>query len=486
MDATGKPITAGFCLDVGANADKLGLGSAQLQAISAVVATPSQEESRPMVAARYNEPAIQSGPTKLFVGSIPSGTSQEMIKLEFGKYGAVAEVFLKADNAADGRMWGFVTFVNPESSASAVNALNDQFVFPNSQKPLSVSFARSSNSSTGGLPGGDVHAVSPTTYVAPAATGISGMGGPTKLFIGSIPAGTTKEALIAEFGKFGQVMDIFLKNDNAEPGRMWGFLTYDNSSAAAAAVTNLNERLVLPGGSRPCAISFARNSQAQHSMAAQNLATSAINPVAGATKLFIGTIPQGTTETALRAEFEKYGQVTEIFLKTDSSDANRMWGFLSYVEAHSAAVAVSALHEKLMMPGSVRPLAVSFAKNSGRAGSNTSQSESQVSPGLGLGLAVPPPPLDSASGWKVYYTQQGLPYYNNTVTGITQWECPPEFPGGPAPVRTDPASAASFLALGDSAQSGAAGSPGLAQATKPAESFSSVASIGDSQRYSPF
>merc|ERR1711904_255575 len=99
---------------------------------------------------------------------------------------------------------------------------------------------------------------------------------------------------------------------------------------------------------------------------------------------------------------------------------------------------------------------------------------------MGGQLALPPPPPPGGCSWKVFYTAQGLPYYNNTVTGITQWECPPEFPGGPAPVRTDPASAASFQALGDSAQSG------LAQATKPAESFSSVASIGDSQRYSPF
>jgi hypothetical protein len=304
--------------------------------------------------------------------------------------------------------------------------------------------------------------------------------GPTKLFIGSIPGGTTKDQLIAEFGKFGAVMDVFLKQDTAEAGRMWGFVTYDNAPAAAAAVAQLHERLVLPGGSRPCAVSFARNSQAQHSMAAQNLATSAINPVAGATKLFIGTIPMGTTEAALRIELEKYGQVTEIFLKNDATDPLRMWGFVSYAEAQSAAVAVTAMHEKLMMPGSTRPLAVSFAKNAGRGGTSgqTQASLGGPSSALGLGALTSTFGADAPSSpWKVYYTAQGLPYYNNALTGVTTWDCPPDFPGGPAAVLTDPASAAKLLAEAGGTHAAAASNT---------LGFAPAASVGDSQRYSPF
>lgn len=364
-----------------------------------------QEQNKSVVSARaFSSPGIQAGPTKLFVGSIPLGITEWELQDEFGKFGPVAEVFLKNDATEPSRMWGFVTFVHPEHAATAAASLNDTFAFPGATRPLAVSFARGSMS--------DGLCALP---VAPLPAVASGMPGPTKLFVGSIPEGTTRGLMKDEFEKFGAVVDIFLKADCTEHGRMWGFVTYADSSAAAAAVTALHERLVLPGGSRPCAVSFARNSQAQHSMAAANVAQAVVSPSAGQTKLFIGTIPVGTTEQVLRVEFERYGQVTEIFLKNDSSDPQRMWGFLNYADPQSAAVAVSALHEKLMLPGSQRPCAVSYA----RSGS------ALASPPVMLPQAMAPP----AGNWKVYYTAQGLPYYHNEFSGVTQWECPPELGG---------------------------------------------------------
>jgi len=133
-------------------ADALGLGSAQLQAVSNTVAIiPAQAveppQPLPLIAspAGFTQPAIQSGPTKLFIGSIPAGTTREQVTEEFGKYGQVAEVFVKTDQAQAGRMWGFVTYAFPEGATAAVAALNEQMVFPNALGPLTVSFARSSS-----------------------------------------------------------------------------------------------------------------------------------------------------------------------------------------------------------------------------------------------------------------------------------------------------------------------------------------------------
>jgi len=393
----------------------------------------------------FTTPAIQSGPTKLFVGSVPTGTTQQMLIEKFSELGQVAEVFLKNDTAEAGRMWGFVTYVQPESAAAAVSVFNEKMVFPGGTRPLAVSYARTSGPAASSAPAFNpglvgagaqfsttlaaISAVNPA--IAPASTALAG---PTKLFIGSIPDGTTKEALRGEFEKFGLVMDVFLKGDSSEPGRMWGFVTYNDAGAAAAAVSALHERLVLPGGSRPCAVSFARNSQAQHSLAAATLSGASGPAVStGQTKLFIGSIPQGTTEALMRSEFEKFGMVTEVFLKHDSSDPNRMWGFLSYAAPESAAIAVSALHEKLMLPGSIRPLAVSFARSGGPKGG------AAATPGLGGLSALAPQPTATAptlvqgasvgGDWKLYYTPQGLPYYNNAVTGQTQWEAPAEVVG---------------------------------------------------------
>merc|ERR1712232_1250263 len=120
--------------------------------------------------------------------------------------------------------------------------------------------------------------------------------------------------------------------------------------------------------------------------------------------------------------------------KPDSSDTTRMWGFLTYAEVQSAVVAVSTLHEKLMLPGSVRPIAVSFARNSsatklsvsGSIDTSVGQLVAATTPG---GLLTMAPDLVAAgvpdSGWRVYYNSDGIPYYHHAASNRTQWECPP-------------------------------------------------------------
>lgn len=45
-----------------------------------------------------------------------------------------------------------------------------------------------------------------------------------KLFVGSLPNDITDASLLAEFGKYGQVEDIFIK-PGCELGRQWAFVT---------------------------------------------------------------------------------------------------------------------------------------------------------------------------------------------------------------------------------------------------------------------
>jgi len=438
-----------------------------------------------MSPAPFSSPGLQAGPTKLFVGSIPQGMNEAMLREKFSETGQVAEVFLKNDSSDPLRMWGFVTYISPEGAALAVASFNEKMVFPNSTRALSVSFARSG----GGPTAASGQLMDPMTGIPqPQPSGQVGGGiGPTKLFIGSIPIGSTKEILKAEFEKFGPVSDIFLKNDASDPARMWGFVNYQDAASAALAVPALNERLVLPGGSRACAVSFARNSQAQHTMASTAMSGVPANATA---KLFLGTIPMGTTEPALRKEFERFGQVTEVLLRNDKSDPNRMWGFLTFSDTQSAAMAVSSLHEKLMLAGSVRPIAVSFARQSGGPGGAPQQA-----PALG-GMAG----IDH--GWRVYYNPEGIPYYHHAGTNRTQWDIPIELTAQAPVVPTDAATQAALMAaqMGQYAVPAmtqpaaltnlpaiSAGFGGLDAVTAGmAGSFAPASTLGGDQRYNPY
>jgi len=131
-------------------------------------------------------------------------------------------------------------------------------------------------------------------------------------------------------------------------------------------------------------------------------------PAGAGTKLFLGSLPLGTTEEILRTEFGRFGAVGDIFLRNDNSDPSRMWGFLNYTDPTAAAMAVSTLADKLLLPGSTRPVAVSFAK-SGNSGA-----------------AAAPGAVPGDHGWRVYYNAEGFPYYHHAATNRTTWEAPPE------------------------------------------------------------
>merc|ERR1719230_42233 len=118
-----------------------------------------------------------AGCNKIWVGSIPPGTTREALGGEFLKYGAVVDVFLREDAKAQGRMWGFVTFSEPHAAVAAV-AAHQQSVSNGSgpviEEPLEVRYSRSAD---GGFTS-------------------------TKLWVGSIPAHTTQDVFRNTFERF--------------------------------------------------------------------------------------------------------------------------------------------------------------------------------------------------------------------------------------------------------------------------------------------
>lgn len=168
---------------------------------------------------------------KLWVGQIPLGTTKDLMYHEFSKYGAVQDVYIRDDGKVQGRMWGFVTFVDSTGAtevlsafatgafaAQAMGAAQDQFQMPpppmpEPPQPLSVR-PRADN--------------------------------PCKLWVGGIPAGSTEMFLREEFGKVGQVTEVFLKDDGQRSGRMWGFITMADAGLAQAAIAEMNGKTLHP------------------------------------------------------------------------------------------------------------------------------------------------------------------------------------------------------------------------------------------------
>ncbi len=77
---------------------------------------------------------------KLFVGNIDWGTTDDELKDLFAEHGEIEECVIIKDRATNrSKGFGFVTFVNEEDAAKAIEALND---FDHKGRNLAVNEAR--------------------------------------------------------------------------------------------------------------------------------------------------------------------------------------------------------------------------------------------------------------------------------------------------------------------------------------------------------
>lgn len=376
----------------------------------------------------------QDSPTKIHVGSLPATITEEMLREEFSRFGAVTDVHLRT-NCEPGRLWAFVTFELSDDAQLAKECTDKELMFPGSLKPCEVTMAKNQGLGGAPTPGG-----APPRPAAPPAPA-----GPRKILVGSLPDGVDDDLLRAAFSEYGTIVETFIK-PNCAPGRQWAFVTFATSAEANLAKVSTDRTLLMPGSDKPCEVLFARPevkaapprpAPAPGAWGGKGGAAAA----AGSTcKIFVGSMPGDVTDEALRAEFCQYGHVVETMLKRDCPPG-RQWGFVVFARPEQAMVAKEATDRLLMFPGADRPCEVMLAKNHGANG--------QQFAGAPPPVATPynpnaPPPFDIRSTtWRLYYSPEGLPYYHDAASGVTQWERPSDLPpvygaapaAGPGPRR---------------------------------------------------
>ncbi|KAL4955568.1 hypothetical protein BDW69DRAFT_204403 [Aspergillus filifer] len=92
--------------------------------------------------------------TKLFVGNLSWGTSDQTLQTVFSEYGEVTDaIVLKDRETGRSRGFGFVTFSSKEAADSAIAAMNEQDL-DGRQIRVNLANARPSGGGGGGYSGG--------------------------------------------------------------------------------------------------------------------------------------------------------------------------------------------------------------------------------------------------------------------------------------------------------------------------------------------
>jgi|EP00927_Polykrikos_kofoidii_P079341 RNA recognition motif-containing protein len=381
---------------------------------------------------------------KLFVGSLPHGVSDVTLRATFEQYGQVEDVFIKP-NCEVGRQWAFVTFASAEQCRYAKECCDQQLTFPGADRPCDVMIAKNQ----GMFGQGSVN--STPAPVAQQSVGV--FEGPKKIFVGSLPDNIMEEQLRSEFSKYGSVTDVFVK-PGCEPGRQWAFVSFLTAAEAQHAKVSTDRILMFPGSVKTCEVTLARNQGmfgqeaiAHGSSAGSYQQSNYMQPLVsqppraaapqsmtqGARKIFVGSLPDHVNEGILRSEFEKFGQITDIFIKT-GCEPGRQWAFVTFATHEQAAFAKDSTDRTLILSGADSPCEVMLARNQGKFGQDpvaSTPAAGVVMPLVAMAAGGQPPPPTAPppahlTPWRCYYTAAGLPYYHNHSTGVTQWEAPPE------------------------------------------------------------
>lgn len=207
-----------------------------------------------------------------------------------------------------------------------------------------------------------------------------------KLFVGSLPQDITDPALRAEFSRFGQIEDVFVKPD-CPPSKQWAFITFALPEQAQQAKDATDRILHFQGAERPCDVMVAKNQgmYGQEPIGKGGYQAPSYDPgyaqpfgkggyggpshdPPGQKKVFVGSLPEAITETELRAEFSRYGQIDDIFINSKPVEPGRQWAFVTFNTPDQAQNAKVSADRTLTFPGSEKACEVTLARHQGMYG----------------------------------------------------------------------------------------------------------------------
>lgn len=152
-----------------------------------------------------------------------------------------------------------------------------------------------------------------------------------KLYVGNLSYTTNDARLREEFGKYGELTDVFLPSDRitGRP-RGFGFVTFSTKASAEDAIENLNAkeldgRVINVNHPRPRGETGGGRGGGGRGSGGRNNDADKDD-----TKLYVGNLSFDTTLESVRVLFEEHGVVSDCFLPTNRETGKpRGFGFVT-------------------------------------------------------------------------------------------------------------------------------------------------------------
>ncbi|CAN6478601.1 unnamed protein product [Victoria cruziana] len=151
-----------------------------------------------------------------------------------------------------------------------------------------------------------------------------------KLVVLGIPWDVDTEGLRQYMSKFGEIEDaIVMKERSTGRSRGFGYVTFASEEDAKNALES--EHIL---GGRVLEVKIATPKEEMRSSLKR------------ATRIFVARIPHSVTEEMFRSYFEKYGEITDLYMPKDQvTKGHRGIGFITFQTAESVDTLMAETHE---------------------------------------------------------------------------------------------------------------------------------------------
>lgn len=213
--------------------------------------------------------------------------------------------------------------------------------------------------------------------IGASTAGLAGLAAPAppveiKLFVGGVPSTMDEGTLRVLFTLFGPVSDVVILRDRvSNRHKGCAFVRMKSLADADRAIRELSIQSPDPS---PESLYIRYAAGEAERLGFSHSGAGGAKPGVDEAKLFVGSLPKDIKEHEVRALFERYGYVQEVFLLRNNTGGSRSRkapsgsAFVRFAYKEQALYAIANLAGKHVIPNTTRALEVRFAAAKRRTG----------------------------------------------------------------------------------------------------------------------
>ncbi|XP_062213774.1 uncharacterized protein LOC133914768 [Phragmites australis] len=260
--------------------------------------------------------ARRSGIGNIFVKNLSDSVDNASLQELFSKFGDVLSCKVARNEDGTSRGYGFVQFTSQEPADAAIENLNNS-LFGDRQLHVATFIRKSERS-----PNND------DKY--------------TNLYMKNVDDDITEELIKLKFSQFGSIVSVKIMRRDDGSSRGFGFVSFKTPESAKKATEAMNG---LPLGSKTLYVGRAQKKE-ERKQYLQHLHEQKRNEritKSNGSNVYIKNIHDKADDSALRARFEEFGNITSAKVMRDDKGISRGFGFVCYSTPEEAKSAVSSM-----------------------------------------------------------------------------------------------------------------------------------------------